>query len=247
VYISQKIPYVAFAHKHSSVLLFRRMKVLITGATGSIGGKMLQYLLLRPEITSVVALSRREVISESEKLRSLIVKDFLNLDPEILANISDADAMVWAMGTYDGSEEIDIKYPLAFQEAFVKHLSPERKQRFKYIHLSGCFCEKDQSRSLWFLSKPRRIRGRAEALSLKFAENHANVWQTFAIRPGGIMMGDSWMLGVPEIIFGTKWLIRGDELGIFVADLVVTDAGKDGSVENRIMVEKGRELRKARK
>ena len=52
------------------------MKVLITGGTGSIGKHALLHALLRPEVTSVVALSRRELptdISNNPKLKVLVI------------------------------------------------------------------------------------------------------------------------------------------------------------------------------
>jgi nucleoside-diphosphate-sugar epimerase len=74
------------------------MKVLITGGTGTIGKQALIHALLRPEITSVVALSRRDLpadISNNSKLKVIILKDFSDWSQDILGEIKDADAMIW--------------------------------------------------------------------------------------------------------------------------------------------------------
>jgi len=74
------------------------MKVLITGATGGIGGGALEQCLIHPDIHSVTVLSRRDLpstISENKKLTCLIVKDFSDLSSGVLESIKDADAMIW--------------------------------------------------------------------------------------------------------------------------------------------------------
>jgi uncharacterized protein YbjT (DUF2867 family) len=74
------------------------MKILITGVTGFIGGAALEHCLLHPAITSVVALSRRELPQElmtSDKLSFIVVKDFGALDEDVLSSISDANGMIW--------------------------------------------------------------------------------------------------------------------------------------------------------
>jgi len=79
------------------------MKVLITGATGTIGKEVLNQALLRPEITSVVALSRRDLpldISKNPKLKTIIIKDFGNWTPDVLEDIKVADAMIWFVLRY---------------------------------------------------------------------------------------------------------------------------------------------------
>jgi uncharacterized protein YbjT (DUF2867 family) len=74
------------------------MKVLLTGATGAIGQEALNQALLRPEITSVVALTRRSLpsdVSANSKLRTIIMEDFSNWTTKVLDEIKDADAMIW--------------------------------------------------------------------------------------------------------------------------------------------------------
>jgi nucleoside-diphosphate-sugar epimerase len=79
------------------------MKILITGATGTIGHAVLNQCLKHPQIVSIVALVRRELPSDfissddpnKGKFSSLIVNDFENWSDENLELIKDANAVVW--------------------------------------------------------------------------------------------------------------------------------------------------------
>lgn len=71
------------------------MKVIVAGATGTIGGGALKRLLDLPTVTSVVALSRRKLELEHSKLKVAIVKDFLHYEPDVLEQLSGAEACVW--------------------------------------------------------------------------------------------------------------------------------------------------------
>lgn len=74
------------------------MKILFTGATGSIGSEVLEQCLAHPAITSVVAFSRRELpgeVSSNPKLQVVIKKDFSGWAQDELEPHADAEAMVW--------------------------------------------------------------------------------------------------------------------------------------------------------
>lgn len=74
------------------------MKVLLTGATGTIGGGALRACLAHPQITTVVAFVRRalpEELSSNPKLETFIVKDFSTWPDDLLDQHMDARAMIW--------------------------------------------------------------------------------------------------------------------------------------------------------
>ncbi|KAF2242506.1 hypothetical protein BU26DRAFT_127869 [Trematosphaeria pertusa] len=110
------------------------MKVLLTGASGIIGSVILKQCLQRPEITSVITLTRRPLPSTSPKCENIVVRDFKHWDSGLLDDIADADAMIWAMGTSGGNEEPNLNYPLAFQQAFLPTQKSPGK-RFRFIQL----------------------------------------------------------------------------------------------------------------
>ena len=102
--------------------------------------------------------------------------------------------------------------------------------------------ETDQDRMLLFLPRQRKIKGVTEAKTLEFAERWRDVWKAFVVRPGGVLFGDSVLNNVAEWVFGRSLVVRSEELGVYVADLVV-NGWSDGAVINNItIVERGRKL-----
>lgn len=75
------------------------MKIILTGSTGFIGREVLEQCLQNSSITSVVALSRRElpasVVDNNPKLKTVIVKDFLSYPDSVLHDIKGAEACIW--------------------------------------------------------------------------------------------------------------------------------------------------------
>jgi hypothetical protein len=164
------------------------MKVILAGSTGFIGREVLTQCLKTPSITSILALSRRELpgtISDP-RLKVVILKDFASYPDSVLKELASADACIWyglygsiyiyklysllwpnwltdlvgrSIGTYNGNPLIDIEYPLAFANAFVKTLAGRTKQ-FRYVHLGGMLTEQDQEKRLWYYQSGRRVRVR---------------------------------------------------------------------------------------
>lgn len=71
------------------------MKVIITGATGRIGGAALQSALSNPTITTVVVLSRRDIDISHAKLQTIIKKEYTQYSTEELAQLEGAEACIW--------------------------------------------------------------------------------------------------------------------------------------------------------
>lgn len=74
------------------------MKILFVGASGIIGGGVLEQCLAHPNITTIVAFVRRELpaaISSNSKLKCVIKKDFAEWQDDELRAHADAAAMVW--------------------------------------------------------------------------------------------------------------------------------------------------------
>ena len=74
------------------------MKAILTGSSGFIGGGVLEECIHRSEITSIVVLCRRalpEHIANNEKIKTLILEDFLKYSSTVLDEIRDADFCIW--------------------------------------------------------------------------------------------------------------------------------------------------------
>jgi hypothetical protein len=220
------------------------MKVLIVGATGSIGNTILQSCLHHPSITRITTLTRRALPSFSPKYSIMHIPDFGALDnvsEDSWSRITDADALIWAIGTYDLNADVNLNYPLAFQKELATRLkSEERKRKFRFILLGGAFTETNQSQRLFFLWEQRRMKGLLQTLTLQFAQERSGWWEAVVIRPGGVLLGgDTWRNWAVQGLFGDGLAIRAKVLGACVAELVV--GGKGACiVENAEMVEMGR-------
>lgn len=71
------------------------MKVIVTGATGLIGGGALQSALDHPDVTSVIVLVRRETGIGNSKLTTIIKTDFTSYEPGELEQLKGADGCIW--------------------------------------------------------------------------------------------------------------------------------------------------------
>jgi uncharacterized protein YbjT (DUF2867 family) len=101
------------------------MKVMLLGATGLTGGKVLQGLLGRDEVSQVVALVRHKLPTLHDKLAQHEV-DFDRL--EDYAELFDVDVIICCLGTtikkagsQDQFRKVDLGYPLKAAELGRSH------------------------------------------------------------------------------------------------------------------------------
>ena len=74
------------------------MKVILTGATGLIGGEVLTQALAHPAITSLICITRKplpEHTSSNPKLKVILQSDFTTYSPELLAELQGSQACIW--------------------------------------------------------------------------------------------------------------------------------------------------------
>lgn len=224
------------------------MKVAIVGATGSIGGKILEHLLLRNDVSTIVTITRASLPSITDRVQNVLIPDFGDLEQVSEAtwsSIRDADTLIWAMGTYDLNKDVNLDFPLKFQERLAVIQSSVRPRKansttFRFILLGGAFTETDQSRWLYFLPDQRRIKGLLQARTLGFARSQQ--WAAHIIRPGGILLNrNPYVAQVAQTVFGNNLIVQGDEVGAFVAELAVHGSDRE-VIENREIVEIGKSL-----
>ena len=84
------------------------MKVILTGSTGFIGGEVLEQCVQHPSITSIVALSRRQLSESatvSPKVQVVIIEDYLSYSSSTLQAVQGAEACIWYVSTQELSND----------------------------------------------------------------------------------------------------------------------------------------------
>jgi len=170
------------------------MKVILTGSTGLVGGGVLQRCLSDSAITSIVALTRRELKVKHEKLHVIIHKDFLTYPPELLSQLEGAEACIWALGAPRAGPEVHKDFTMAAAQAFQTYIADKmastRGLKFRFVYVSGALVERDRSKSLWFLSEMRKMRGDVENMVIELNQQSQGSWKSVVVRPAAITKGD---------------------------------------------------------
>ena len=145
-------------------------KVLITGATGMIGGLILRYCLERDDVGKVTSISRRSSNINHDNLSEVIHKDFMDLN-SISDHFENIDVCFFCIGVYTGQvsteefRKITVDYTRSFAET-LKSKSPDST----FCFLSGQGADSSESSRVLFA----REKGVAEniLLSLTFPRTH---------------------------------------------------------------------------
>ena len=132
-------------------------RVLITGASGMVGGIVLRECLASEQISSVTSLARRPSGLGHPKLKEVVHTDFSDLDP-VKEHFADKDIAYFCIGVYTGVakdlfEEVTLNQPKAFTDA-LKEESPKASLCF----LSGAGADQSETSKIAFA----RLKGMAE-------------------------------------------------------------------------------------
>ncbi|CAK7237472.1 hypothetical protein SBRCBS47491_009987 [Sporothrix bragantina] len=140
------------------------MHLILTGATGLVGGGVLDAMLAMPEISRISILSRRPVpmledrikandaTAAKDRVRVILHKDFAKYDDALLkGELKGAAGVVWALGISQlavSKEEyvtITKDYTMAAAEAFRKipaeDPSKTETEPFRFVYVSGLGAE----------------------------------------------------------------------------------------------------------
>ena len=74
------------------------MKAILSGSSGFIGGEILNQCIAHAQITSIVVLCRRllpEPAASNEKVKVIVLKDFLKYPDDVLREFKEADFCIW--------------------------------------------------------------------------------------------------------------------------------------------------------
>ena len=155
----------------------KKIKVIITGATGMIGKAALIECLESDKVASVLVVNRKSVAVQHPKLKEIIHKDFFNLD-SIKAELSGYDACFFCLGISSiGMNEATyykITYELTEQFASTLYrLNPNMV--FNYVSGQGTDST-EKGRVMW-----ARVKGKTENMVFNKGFKDA-----YAVRIGGV-------------------------------------------------------------
>ncbi|QKX64642.1 uncharacterized protein TRUGW13939_11818 [Talaromyces rugulosus] len=173
------------------------MKLVIVGATGFVGGEVLRQALRNPAVTSIVAITRREMPEpppQNFKLNYFVLEDWTSQYPESLQTvIRGADACIWSLAiTPSQSRNMDFAHVTTVCYDYTIHalksMAALANKPFRFIYVSGILIERDQTKELPYLAEYRHMRGRTENALLEFANQTApsNSVQVTVTKPGAI-------------------------------------------------------------
>ncbi|KAJ5965191.1 uncharacterized protein N7479_005067 [Penicillium vulpinum] len=197
------------------------MKVILAGSTGFIGREVLSQCLAHPAITSIVALSRRDLPAH-EKLKVALIEDFMTYPDSIQDEIRDAEACIWTLGkahmpNNDTARRVCLDYTLAAAQVFRETC----QKPFRFIYCSGGAAERDQTKSLWFMQKYRHIRGQVENELLEIANDPG--FKAHIMRPAMVLAQD---MSLRSLVFSLGPSVRLDNLARAMLDLALKGGKK---------------------
>ncbi|WP_224372218.1 NAD-dependent epimerase/dehydratase family protein [Hyalangium versicolor] len=211
------------------------MKLLLTGATGFVGGEVLRQALEDPEIERVTVLVRKSVGLNHPKLHEIVLKSFLDYSPA--ADQVNADACIWCLGVSQTEVsreqyiEITYGYAMAALGAMLR-----ANPNLRFCFLSGRGADPEEQASTLY----KQIKGRTERELSKLSPN------VFHFRPAFIKPaypGQKRPLA-PTVFLPLAWVIDKftDDFSVGAATLsrALIDVAKRGASEKLL---RNRELR----
>ncbi|KAI0376393.1 hypothetical protein F5Y04DRAFT_266448 [Hypomontagnella monticulosa] len=174
------------------------MKIIITGATGFVGGEVVRQAIADPRISHAFVLTRKPLpdeFSKNEKVTVIEHKDFSSYPPELLEQLTGAEGCIWAIGgrayqfpDLETAKKVSIDYTIAGAKAFLEVLAPKlpEPQKFRFVFCSGKYAEWDQNKSLLLLKDTRLIKGQVEKSLCELADANKDKLEVWAVRPSAI-------------------------------------------------------------
>jgi len=169
------------------------MRLLLTGATGVAGLNIYRAALTDPSVDRITLLLRRDIPSwavlppnAAAKTQTIIHSDFTSYTPDLIDQIVEHDACIWAQGKSSvGMNETEYtRLTNEFPMAMVKALQdggaasgrPEDKP-FRFVYVSGMSA--DTSGQMW-----ARVKKRTEE-DISAACQATSGMEAHILRPGG--------------------------------------------------------------
>ena len=156
-----------------------KKRVIITGATGMVGGCALRTCLENPDVSLVTAIGRSRTGINNTKLREVVVEDFTDYSA-LEDTLENQDVALFCLGAYTGAvpdelfHEITVDYTVAFAKALHK-ASPQAA----FCFLSGQGADQTERSRMAFA----RYKGAAEKASLEMGFPRVHIFRPSYIYP----------------------------------------------------------------
>jgi uncharacterized protein YbjT (DUF2867 family) len=214
-----------------------KIRLVIVGATGMVGGYALRYALQHPIIGSVTAIGRRNTGISHPKLKEVLHRDFA--DCSALAEVlSGQDAAVFCLGAYTGAvsdpefRKITVDYPVEFARVLCSS-SPDAAFSF----LSGSGADPTGQSRMAFA----RYKGEAENVLLASRFSRLYIFRPAYIYPVEPRKEPNFSYRLMRLIYPVfrglfpNQVIRADDLAQAMVDVVTAGTGAAPSqvFENR--------------
>lgn len=154
-----------------------KKKILITGSTGMVGGKILQLCLNSEEVSEIISIVRNPTNTKHEKYKEVVIKDFLNYEGQA-SLFTEIDIVFYCLGAYTGTlpadefRKVNVDYPLNLAKA-VHSKSPNSV----FCLLSGQGADRSEKSTMQFARDKGVIENAISNLQFK---------AFYAFRPGYI-------------------------------------------------------------
>jgi uncharacterized protein YbjT (DUF2867 family) len=141
--------------------------VLITGATGMIGNLVLEHCLQSQEILHVTSLLRRPSGISHQKLREVIIEDFLYLD-EDSDYWESVDIVYYCLGVYTGAvnrelfRTITVDYPETLANVLIK-----KNPDLTFCLLSGAGADRNEKSRMMFAEDKGAVENQLSGMGFK--------------------------------------------------------------------------------
>jgi hypothetical protein len=170
-------------------LLYQKdfMIVILTGATGFVGGEILRRLAARPDIEEIMCLTRRAPEALPSKANVILHDDFSVYDESVLDRLAECSACIWALGgkASDLGEQLE-KVTHSFAIAFARAMTERADGDFTFCYLSGMGADSTETARFPWERATRHLKGRTERDLARLQGAHPH-FCAHSFRPGGIL------------------------------------------------------------
>lgn len=215
-------------------------RVIITGATGMVGGCALKICLANPDVSEVTAIGRSPTGVDDAKLREVIIDGFTDYTAVKWA-LENQDAALYCLGAYTGAvpddhfRRITVDYTEAFGNA-LREASPGAA----FCFLSGQGADRTEKSRMAFA----RYKGAAETALLSMGLARVHIFRPGYIYPVTPRKEPNLMYTISRFLYPLLRRIYPN-IGISSEDLAaaMVQAGLYGTGHNQGPILENRDIR----